>query len=197
MGGGAAASIKAIFDWTVEAVMPWGSLGLFVISFIESSFFPVPPDAILIPLGLARPDLALWYAAITTAGSVLGAYFGYFIGRRFGRPALRRLTSEAQIDRIDCLFASHGGWAVGIAGFTPIPYKVFTIAAGVFRQDLWSFTIASVLSRGARFFLEAVLIMFYGPPIVKFLSQYFGLLTFGLMGLFGVGYFVYRRFFRH
>lgn len=188
--------IKAFLDWTVKIFLPFGSLGLLILSFAESSFFPVPPDAVLIPLALHRPDLALWYATVTTAGSFLGAYFGYFLGRRFGRPVLLRMTSDPQIDRIDRLFSRYGGWAVGIAGFTPIPYKVFTIAAGVFRQNLWSFTVASILSRGARFFLEAVLIMFYGPPIVQFLSEYFELLTFGLMGLVGLAYWAYRRFHR-
>lgn len=187
-------SIKTWVEATVEAVLPWGSPGLFLIAFAESSFFPLPPDAILIPLALYQPSLALWYAAVTTAGSVLGAFLGYFLGNRLGRLVLRRLTTDAQIERIDRMFRCYGGWAVGVAGFTPIPYKVFTIAAGVFRQNLLTFTVASVISRGARFFLEALLIMRYGEPIIQFLSSYFELLTFGLTGMAVLGYLAFRRF---
>lgn len=172
--------MEQLNEWlsgSVQIALKYGTWGLFVIAFVESSFFPIPPDLILIPLALADPQRGLWYAAICTAGSVLGAYFGYWIGRRFGRPVLRRFASESQIDRIDALFATYGGWAVGIAGFTPIPYKVFTISAGLFRQGLWTFTVASILSRGARFFLEAVLIELYGASIVDFISRYFELLT--------------------
>lgn len=172
--------LGAWLSGSVEVALRYGVWGLFVDAFVESSFFPIPPDLILIPLVLAHPAGALGYAAVCTFGSVLGAYFGYWLGRRFGRPLLRRFASEAQIDRIDGLFARYGGWAVGIAGFTPIPYKVFTIAAGLFRQGLWTFTAASVLSRGARFYLEAVLIRLYGAPIVDFIGRYFEWLTVGL-----------------
>ena len=175
----------SLFNWLIE----WtnrtfvGAYGLFVLAFIESSFFPVPPDLVLIALSLAEPSLALYFALICTIGSVLGAMFGYGIGYYGGKPILIKLFSESKVNKVHKLFQKYEAWAIFIAGFTPIPYKVFTIAGGAFYVNFKKFVIASVFSRGLRFFIEAVLIIYFGDVIVGFLSKDFNL--YSLVG-FGV-----------
>lgn len=183
--------MQALQQWLVsttdlfQSLGPWG---LALLAFAEASFFPVPPDLVLIPLVLRDPGLSLWYAALATLSSTLGGLFGYWLGRRIGRSLLRRLASEAQIARIEGLFHRYGGWAVLTAALTPIPYKVFTIAAGLFLVSIGTFTWASILGRGLRFFLEAVLLWLYGPSMVRFLQGPFGwvtvLVTLALAGLY-------------
>ncbi|AQS58918.1 YqaA family protein [Desulforamulus ferrireducens] len=155
----------------------YGEIGLFIWSFIESSFFPVPPDVLLIAMSLSNPAMSLWYAGITTIASLLGGILGYVIGAKAGRPLLQRLVSHQRIEKINQLFHRYGGWAVGIAGFTPIPYKIFTISAGVFGINLKVFIIASALSRGARFFLEGLIIFYLGETAKSFLENYFEVIT--------------------
>ncbi len=184
--------LQAIIGWTKSTFMPLGWQGLFVLAFIESSFFPIPPDILLIPLALAEPRLALFFGFVCMAGSVLGAYLGYYIGLKGGRPALRRIASEEKILKVEDYFRRYGDGAICIAAFTPIPYKVFTIAAGVFRHSLWGLLWASVIGRGGRFMLEAILILFWGQAIVTFIDQYFGLLTF-LIVIIIVGIYVLHR----
>ncbi|MDI3280240.1 MAG: YqaA family protein [Bacillota bacterium] len=180
-----------LIEWTLEVFAPYGDLGLFAVSFMESSFFPIPPDVLLIPLTLLRPQWGLWLALVTTTASVLGALFGYYIGARGGRPLLERLVSPRRLVEVESLFQRYGAWAVGVAGFTPIPYKVFTIAAGVFHLNRRIFVVASVASRGLRFGLEAVLVMLYGEEIVRFLTGYFDLATLALTLAVLAGYGLY------
>ncbi|MCD6381716.1 MAG: DedA family protein [Candidatus Aenigmarchaeota archaeon] len=168
--------LQNITEWSKETFLPLGWLGLFLLAFAESSFFPVPPDILLIPLCLAVPKFALLYALISTVGSVLGACFGYWIGLKGGRPILKKFTSN-KVERIEYYFQKYGAWAVGIAGFTPIPYKIFTIASGVFKIDFRKMIFASIISRGGRFFLEAVFIMLFGEQIIWFIENYFGLFS--------------------
>jgi undecaprenyl-diphosphatase len=160
-----------------EFLMVYGSLGLFLVSFAESSFFPLPPDILLIGLSLGEPKLALWYALLTTVASVLGGIFGYFIGIKAGRPLLQKWIAPERIRKMEELFRNYGGWAVAIAGFTPIPYKVFTIGAGIFRINKIVFVVASLLSRGARFFLEGLLLFSMGVKAKEFLSSYLEIIT--------------------
>jgi len=120
--------ISQIVEWTQRIVIPLGPKGLFALAFVESSFFPVPPDLVLIVMALANPELALFYAAVSTVGSTLGGIFGYCLGIIFGKPLLRRFVSKEKIQRVHNLYNKYEAWAVGIAGFTPLPYKVFTIA---------------------------------------------------------------------
>lgn len=185
--------LEAVSAWATDALLPLGGWGLLLVSFAESSFFPIPPDVLLIPLVLASPKLALWYAALCTASSVAGGVFGYFIGRRAGRKILLRLTSEERIAGVERLFARWGGWAVGIAAFTPIPYKVFTIAGGLFRVSGTAFLLASVIGRGGRFFLEAFLLQRYGRPMVAFFARNFELLTFGITLAIVLGYWLFTQ----
>ncbi len=147
--------------------MSMGEIGLLILSFMESSFFPIPPDFILIPMCLAEPQNAILFAVITTIGSAIGGMFGYAIGKFGGRPALDFFFKKQQdkIAQVEKLYNKYGVWAVGAAAFTPIPYKVFTIASGVFKMNLLGFTIISIIGRGLRFFIVALLLMFFGEKI--------------------------------
>ncbi|MDY6788584.1 MAG: YqaA family protein, partial [Candidatus Nanohaloarchaea archaeon] len=169
--------LESATSWTKQFFMSFGWAGLFLLAFVESSFFPIPPDVLLIPMALASPQSALILAAITTLGSVLGAVFGYFLGQKGGRPVLDWLVEDEHVEMVEAYYERHGSWAVGVAGFSPIPYKVFTVASGMMNMDLKSFTAVSVLSRGARFFLEALIIMMWRESIVAFLKTYFGYVT--------------------
>ena len=170
----------SLVDWASDVFGRFGVWGLSVVSFAESSFFPIPPDVLLIPMVLAAPPRGLFYASLTTAASVLGALFGYVLGVRGGRPLLVRLTGGKGIDQVQTYFQEYGGWAVGIAAFTPIPYKVFTIASGIFRVRVTPFLIASIVGRGARFFLEAALVMKFGDSALDLLGSRFERITFAL-----------------
>lgn len=181
-----------LIEWTLEVFAPYGDLGLFAVAFMESSFFPVPPDVLLIPLTLLRPAWGPWLALVTTAASVLGALFGYYLGSQGGRPLLERVAPPQRLAEVEGLFQRYGAWAVGVAGFTPIPYKLSTIAAGVFCLDRRSFVLASIASRGLRFGLEVFLVMLYGEKIVRFLSGYFDLATLALVLVVLAGYGLYR-----
>lgn len=165
---------------------PWG---LFLLSFAESSFFPVPPDILLIALALITPKASFYLALITTIGSVLGALFGYFIGLLGGRPLLERFVSKEKISLVHDYFNRYEAWAIGIAGFTPIPYKIFTISAGVFYINFTRFVLASIISRGGRFFLVGSAIYLFGPTIRYYIERYFNLFTiaFVLLLLLGFG----------
>jgi membrane protein YqaA with SNARE-associated domain len=174
--------LRRLYDW----VLTWAHhrhapLALFLLAFAESSFFPVPPDVLLIALALGIPARAFRLALITTAGSVLGGLAGYAIGYGFmasvGQWILDVYHFHAQFEKIQNLYLEYDIWAIAIAGFTPIPYKVFTIAAGAFDMDVWRFTLASLVSRGARFFLLAWLIHHYGATIKDFINRYFNALT--------------------
>jgi len=186
-------SLLAWLNSSAGLFLHYGVWGLFAVAFAEASFFPVPPDLLLIPLALLNPRLALWYAFVCTVASVAGGVFGHYLGSRAGRPLLNRLFSARSIERVDVLFSRYGGWAVGIAAFTPIPYKVFTIAAGAFGMDRAPVIIASVIGRGGRFFLEAALIMVLGRSGLAFISRNFELITSALAALALVAWYLSRR----
>lgn len=185
--------VEDLLDWSKEIFMPMGEAGLFIISFVESSVFPVPPDVVLIPLTLFNPSLALYYAMISTAGSVLGGIAGYYIGLKGGRPLARRLFSESKLKRVEDYFAEYGAWAVLIAAFTPIPYKVFTIASGIVRLDMKRFVVASIVGRGARFFAEAVVLMLWGERLLEFILGNFEVVTFAVAGAIIVVIIIQRK----
>ena len=178
----------------MQVFVPLGIPGLFVLAFAEASFFPVPPDVILIVLVLYDKSNGLLYGAVTTAGSVLGALVGYLIGLKGGRPVAAKIAGERRLQRAEEYFNRYGPWVVGVAAFTPIPYKVFTIASGALRlRDLRGFVIASVIGRGARFFTEAITIMLYGEEIIDFLNLYFEQLTLAATAVIVIFYIVYIR----
>jgi undecaprenyl-diphosphatase len=169
--------IDELIKWTRDTFMPIGDIGLFILAFMESSVFPVPPDILLVALSLANTSLALYYATITTIGSVLGGVAGYYLGLKGGRRIAKRIFSERMIDKADNYFKEYGAWAVLIAAFSPIPYKVFTITAGIFKVNLKKFVIASIVGRGARFYAESVLIMLWGEEILAFIDSNLEIIT--------------------
>ena len=174
--------IRKTYDWVLHwAETPYGAWALFILAFCESSFFPIPPDILLIALAISIPLKSFRYALICSIGSVLGGAFGYLIGVELmdtiGKPILEFYGVMAKYEHIGSLYNQYNAWAVGIAGFTPIPYKVFTIAAGAFKIDFGVFLLASFVSRSARFFIVATLIYKFGSPIKTFIDKYFNLLT--------------------
>ena len=169
--------VENLLTWAKEVFVPYGEIGLFIVAFVESSVFPIPPDIVLISLGLINPNLSLLYALISTIGSVLGGVAGYYIGLKGGRKLAERLFSKKVLDKVDNYFKEYGSWAVLIAAFSPIPYKVFTIASGIAKLDLKKFIIASIIGRGARFVSEGIVIMFFGKELLDFALANFELLS--------------------
>jgi membrane protein YqaA with SNARE-associated domain len=181
--------VRRAYDWVLGwSGSMWGEAALFVLAFAESSFFPIPPDVLLIALCLGRPERSLRYALICTAASVAGALGGYAIGYFLWQTASGEYTALAEwcyahlfpmekFTEVQRLFERYNFWAIFTAGFTPLPYKLFTIAGGVFGIDIPMFAVASVVSRGLRFFLIAWLIKRFGPPVKVFIDKYFNLLA--------------------
>lgn len=175
-----------IWEWLGHFTGAVNPLNLFLIALMESIFFPIPPDTVLLPLVLLQPGGGVSFAGLATLGSVVGAGIGYFLGRWGGRPLVERIASRDKIDRVGELFNKYEFWAIGIAGFTPIPFKVFTLSAGAFRVRFRPFIFAAILSRGARFLMEAVLVMLYGRQIIGFIRSDFNILTVAVVVAVGV-----------
>ena len=174
--------LRRLYDWTLSLSARPGALwALAAVAFIESSIFPIPPDVLIIAMTLAARQRAWTIAAVATISSVLGGFAGYAIGyylfQEVGQPIIEFYGYSEQFASFREKYNEWGFWIVAAAGFTPFPYKVITIASGAFGLDLATFAIASVASRGARFFLVAALLYRFGPPIKAFLERYLGLLT--------------------
>ncbi len=176
--------IRRMYDWVLHwAETPYGAPALFALAFAESSFFPIPPDVLLLALCISVPTRSFRFALIASVGSVLGGMVGYGIG--YGLWELVSVYffnyvpgfTEESFARVQHLFATYDFWTVFTAGFTPIPYKIITVGAGVFHINLVIFFIASATSRSLRFFLVAWLIYKYGPAMREFIEKYFNLLT--------------------
>ncbi len=194
--------LRRLYRWVEsQASSPYASLSLFLLAFTEAIFFPIPADVLLIALAVSQPRRAFSFAAICTLGSVLGAGLGYAIGYYSWYTAPSEFSQLAHFffdvipgftpDRfhlVQELYQKHDFWAIFIAGFTPLPYKVFTITAGVFNINFFTFMIASILSRGARFFLVGGLFFFFGAPIHAFIERHLEKLTVALLLLLGLGY---------
>jgi membrane protein YqaA with SNARE-associated domain len=190
--------LKKFYDRVIAlAERPSAPLWLFAIAVAEASIFPIPPDALLIPLALAQPRRALFFAAIATAGSVLGGAFGYAIGfflfDRLAQPIIHFYHYGAAFAAFQAKFAQYGVWVILIKGLTPIPYKIVTIAAGAAAFNFGLFMGASVITRGARFFLEAVLLRKFGDPARAFIEKRLGLVT-GLVAAGIIGGFLILKF---
>ncbi|QCX32388.1 phosphatase PAP2 family protein [Caloramator sp. E03] len=177
----------------VELVQSYGIIGLISLAFAESTFFPIPPDVLLLPMAFMNRSLAIIYALLTTISSTFGGIFGHYLGRKFGKPLLKKLFKDDKIKKVESYFKKYGGWAVGIAGFTPIPYKIFTISAGAFGVKLSIFTLSSLIGRGARFFLEGFIIFFYGDTAKYYMTNYFELITFTLTLLIILIYYAVKK----
>jgi membrane protein YqaA with SNARE-associated domain len=170
---------------------------LFGIAFAEASFFPIPPDTMLIPMALAQPRSAFRFALVATLGSVIGGALGYYIGfallDRLAQPIIDFYHYHAAFAAFQAKFAQYGVWIILIKGLTPIPYKIVTIAAGAAAFNFPLFIGASIITRGARFFLEAVMLRRFGDPARVFIEERLGLVT-GLVAAGIIGGFLILRF---
>ena len=155
----------------------WSLIILGIMTFFESVFSPLPPDPLLIAMALLSPNQAILFGVICTIFSVLGAVFGYGLGKWFGKPLLSKMISESLIDKSEDFFNRYGVWAILIAAFTPIPYKVFAILSGILQLNMKKFLIASLIGRGGRFITLGVLIAIFGDDIRGFLENEFQTLT--------------------
>jgi len=172
---------RKLYDWVLSwADTRYGVPALAVLSFAESSFFPIPPDPLLMALSLGKPKKAFWYAIVCTVMSVLGGIAGYFIGWALWDMLsgffFAYVFSPESFDYVGSLYKQNAFLAILGAAITPIPYKVFTVTAGVFHVNLLYLMVASALGRSSRFFIEAGLIYFFGERIRSFIDKYFNLL---------------------
>jgi membrane protein YqaA with SNARE-associated domain len=191
---------RRLYDWTLSlAGRPAAPYALGVVSFSESSFFPVPPDVMLVPMALARPDRAWNYALITTLTSVAGGLLGYTIGALLYDSVgvwlfkLYGLPDGAEAFR--AAYAEYGHWIILLKGLTPIPYKLVTITSGFAGYDLFWFTVLSILTRGARFFFLAALLGRYGPAIKGLLDRHFNAVMAALLATIVLGFVSFRYLF--
>ncbi|MFH1923604.1 MAG: VTT domain-containing protein [Planctomycetota bacterium] len=174
--------VRSLYLWVLSwADTPYGTPALFVLSFAESSFFPIPPDVLQIALSVSKPRRSFYYAAVSVVASVLGAVLGWIIGyalwstvgdfvmAHFGWAGF----TQGNFDKVSDLYTQHGFMAIAVAAFTPLPYKIFTIAAGVFSISLPVLLVGSVLGRSARFFAVAACIYVFGPAVKDLIEKYF------------------------
>lgn len=170
--------MRRIYDWMMrKAADERAPHALFWVSFAESSFFPIPPDVMLIPMVLANRAKAWWFATLATLGSVIGGVFGYAIGYFVGLPIIDYVTSPETYEKAKLLFDEWGVSILIVKGMTPIPYKLLTITAGVLKMNLVAFIAASVVARAMRFFLVAGLLYWFGGPIRDFIEERLTLVT--------------------
>ena len=185
-----------LYAWTMECARHrHASYYLYGLSFAESSFFPIPPDVMLAPMALAKPERAWTYATFTTLSSVLGGVFGYILGMFFFeliQPYIVQFGYWPRYQQAELWFGIWGFWMIFIAGFSPIPYKVFTIAAGVIGMSLPVFIVASLIGRGGRFFLVTALMRSGGARMEQLLHKYVDRIGWLIVGLLVILYLVFR-----
>ncbi len=190
--------LRALYDWTIRmADHPRALWVLAVVSFAESSVFPIPPDVLMIPMILARPSRAWLVALVALVTSVLGGLLGYAIGalayESIGQPILESLGKADSMAEFNTRFNDFGFWAVLVAGMTPFPYKVITIMSGWTGMPLATFIATSILARGLRFFLVAGLLWKFGTPVRDFIERRLGLVTIVFIALLFGGFYVVRH----
>ena len=186
--------VRRLYNWTVGwADRPGGAWALFAIAFVESSFFPIPPDVLLLALCVGAATKSFRFALICSVGSVLGGMFGYLLGYAAWNAVegifIPYVFSQALFDQVQGLYQQNAFLAVLAAAFTPIPYKVFTVAAGVFEVNFLTLVSASALGRSARFFLVAAILYYFGPPVKRLIEKHFDRFAWALLVL-GVGGFL-------
>ncbi len=192
--------LRKLYDWIIayssKPSAPWA---LALVAFAESSVFPVPPDVLQVPMTLARPDKAWRYALIATIASVLGGLVGYAIGALLydsvGKFLIDLYGYGQKVDQFRAAYAHYGHWVILLKGLTPIPFKLVTITSGFANYSLFWFIVLSVITRGARFFLLAALLQYFGPSAREFIEKRLGLVTLGLLavvvlGLVAAAYFI-------
>lgn len=192
--------IRGLYDWTMRwADSPQSMLALFLIAVAESSVFPIPPDVLLIAMVAANPHHWLRAAAACTTGSVIGAVIGYYIGSAFmatvGQPIVEFYRAqEAWATVVELYRGTWGIWFLAAAAFTPIPYKVATIAAGATGMPFWPFVFVSILGRGARFFIVSAILRVFGPAVRALIEKHFDLAAFLFLVLLLGGFMILRYF---
>jgi membrane protein YqaA with SNARE-associated domain len=180
---------EALTAWLMSWLHgPYGMIVLSLTAFSEAFVLPVLPDLILMALCFMDPSNALLYAGLCSLSSAGGAVLGYGIGRFGGRPLLDRLVSEAKIGSVERVYQRYGIWPIAVAGFFPLPYKIFTITAGVFSLELKQFIVASVTARSLRFFLVAWLLQIHGDTVAHFVRSYFSMFAAVLTAVFVTGF---------
>jgi len=192
--------VRQIYDRCLVWVQsPYGVWALFLIAVAESSFFPIPPDVFLMVLCMAVPAKSFRYAVVCSLGSVLGGMLGYGLGMGFmdtiGVKILAWYGLQDKYEVVQTLYRQYDALAVGAAGFTPLPYKLFTITAGAFKINFVTFVLVSIVSRAARFFLVAAFIYKFGAPVRHFIERYFNLLTILFFILLIGGFLLVKLFF--
>ncbi len=192
--------LRRAYDWVLHwAETPYGMPALFLLAFAESSFFPIPPDVLLIALCISAPSRAFRFALVASLGSVFGGITGYALGMTFWgllNPLFYRYVpgfSPDSFARVQQLFATYDFWTVFTAGFTPIPYKLITLGAGVFQIHFGMFVFASLISRSLRFFLVAWLLKRYGAAMRSMIEKYFNLLSILFVILLLGGFLVLKK----
>jgi membrane protein YqaA with SNARE-associated domain len=192
--------LRRLYDWTLSlAAKPSAPYALAAVSFAESSFFPVPPDVMLVPMMLARPDKAWFYALICTISSVIGGLLGYAIGallyESLGAWLFQVYGLTEGADAFRASYAQYGHWIILLKGLTPIPYKLVTITSGFAEYNLFWFVILSIMTRGARFFLVALLMSRFGPAIKNIIDSHFNLVAAAAVALIVGGFVAFRYMF--
>jgi membrane protein YqaA with SNARE-associated domain len=184
--------LRKLYDWIIayssKPSAPWA---LALVAFAESSVFPVPPDVLQVPMTLARPDKAWRYALIATIASVLGGLVGYAIGALLydsvGKFLIELYGYGQKVDQFRAAYAHYGHWVILLKGLTPIPFKLVTITSGFANYSLFWFFVLSVITRGARFFLLAALLHYFGPSAREFIEKRLGLVTLGFLAIIVIG----------
>ncbi|MBI1492302.1 YqaA family protein [Halocynthiibacter styelae] len=189
--------IRALYDWVIGlAAHPRALWILALVSFVESSVFPIPPDVLMIPMILAAPSRAFVIAGVALVSSVLGGMFGYYIGwglfETVGRPVLEFYGKDAYFEEFSERYNAWGAWAVLVAGVTPFPYKVITILSGATGLNFVVFMIASIIARGLRFFIVAWLLWKFGAPIRDFIEKRLGLMFILFVIILGAGFYLVK-----
>jgi membrane protein YqaA with SNARE-associated domain len=187
--------LKRLYLWVLGwADTPYGVPALFVLSFMESSFFPIPPDVLQIALSTSKPKRSFFYAAVSTVASVLGGVFGWWLGLTFWAQAqgfffeyVPGFTPE-NFESVRVQYDENAFLAIFTAAFTPIPYKIFTLASGALGVSLGVLVVASIFGRGGRFFIVATAIYFFGPTVRGWLDKYLNLITIGLLVAIVLGF---------
>lgn len=192
--------IEKLYNWTISlASHPFAIGFLAVVAFLESSIFPIPPDVLLIALVLASRDKAWIMASVCTVFSVIGGLFGYIIGfflfTSIGDPILEFYGYQDHFSRFKGFYSDWGAWIVFAGGFTPIPYKVITIASGAVHLNLITFLVASIVSRGMRFFLVSALLWYFGPPVRKIIEKNLNIFAILFFAILLLGFIVIRYVF--
>lgn len=192
--------LRRIYDWCIDAAhKPYALWMMGLVSFAESSFFPVPPDVMLIPMSLARPERAWLYAGVATVTSVLGGIVGYAIGALLfdsvGNWLIQIYGYGDKVEAFRAGYAQYGAWIILLKGLTPIPYKLVTITSGFAHYNIWMFIGLSVIARGGRFFIVAILLNRYGVWIRQTIEKHLGLWVAVAVGLLVLGFIIAFRMF--